>query len=124
MGATYYARSPVTSTFHGVPSVADPSVISFFSLYVFNAFHQSAHAVGPCHSCGGNSSIIETGESHTANAFSKVSFPRLSKNRFTAATTSLLSSAKDDLELMNSANPKITIEPVNRLKLIASLPSK
>jgi hypothetical protein len=32
MGAPRYARSPVMSTFHGVPSGAGPLVIPFFSL--------------------------------------------------------------------------------------------
>src|ERR1700722_855947 len=109
MGATKYARSPLTSTVHGVPSLASPSVISFFSSYVFSAFHQSAHAVGPSHSWGGNSSIIDTRESHIASAIFCLSLSgsRLSRYRFTAATTSVLSEAKLDLGLMARANTMV-----------------
>src|SRR5712692_10483914 len=120
MGATKYARSPVMSTVHGVPRGASPSVIPFFSLYAFNAFHQSAHAVGPCHSCGGNSSRIDTCESHIDSAVSSLSLSRLSRYRCTAATTSVFSEAKAEPELMARANTTVKAAAAKRLKSIAS----
>src|SRR6202140_1647015 len=122
MGATKYARSPLMSVVHGVPSFASPSVIAFFSSYALSAFHQSAHAVGPCHSCGGNSSRIDTRESHIPSALFSLSLSesRLSRYRFTAATTSLLSEAKPDLVLTAMLNTMVKVAAATRLKSITS----
>src|SRR5438128_6886722 len=65
-GITTYARSPVTSTCHGVPMVTYPSVMPFCLASTSYAFDQSVQAVGPVHVCGGKSSMIDAGKAHAA----------------------------------------------------------
>src|SRR6516225_6487676 len=67
-GATTYARSPLTSSCHGLPSVTATSVTPLFLLSATKPVAQSAHAVGPCHSCGGKSSTMDAGEAQAAAA--------------------------------------------------------
>src|SRR5438552_943729 len=67
-GTTTYARAPVTSTCHGVPIVTMPSVMPFALALASYALAQSAHAVEPCHVCGGNSSITAAGDAQAASA--------------------------------------------------------
>src|SRR5512143_1603554 len=112
---TTYARSPVMSTWRGLPRVATESVMPLFLLKASKSVAQSAQAVAPCHPYGGNSSTIDDGLAQAARAVfvSHLFIPSL--NRFTVSMTSVLSDATAGATARATAKATMIVRMMNLL---------
>src|SRR5579863_810469 len=102
----------------GVPRVTNPSVMPFLAAFSSYARDQSAHAVAPCHSCGGNSSMMDAGDAHAASPVAASPLLKLSTNWRTVARTADGSDAPASAGIPQSIVAATTIATAKRASCI------
>src|ERR1700736_2040093 len=98
-GATRYAKPPSKSRCRISPSVMTALVTPAFDAQASNALNHSEQAPGPCHTCGGRSSMTTASSAHGAMSVLKLRRPKASVQRCTTAITSVLSDAATGVEV-------------------------